>query len=120
MTELWVENRKIYTSALMDLFNREILAFEISDSPNLQLIEDTIEAARKKRKLKTLEGGLIHNDQGSVYRSLMYNKLSKNLKFISSMSRKANCWDNAVIESLFSKFKTECPCFYLEYSTESY
>lgn len=103
MTEIWVENRKFYISALMDLFNREIIAFEISDSPNLQLIEDTIKAARRKRKLKTLEGVLIHSDQGSVYRSLIYNKLSKELKFIPSMSRKANCWYNAVIESFFSQ-----------------
>src|SRR5699024_2691692 len=102
MTELWVENQKIYISALMDLFNREIITFEISDSPNLQLIEDTIEAARKKRNLKNLDGVLIHSDQGSVYRSLMYRNLSKELKFIPSMSRKANCWDNAVIESFFS------------------
>ena len=120
MTELWVENQKIYISALMDLFNREIIAFQISDSPNLQLINDTIEAARKKRKLKTLEGVLIHSDQGSVYRSLMYNNLSKELQFIPSMSRKANCWDNAVIESFFSQFKTEFPCFYPNNSRESY
>lgn len=120
MTELWVDNRKVYISALMDLFNREIIAFEISDSPNLQLIEDTIEAARKKRSLKTLDDVLIHSDRGSVYRSLMYNKLSKKLKFIPSMSRKANCWDNAVIESFFSMLKTEFPCFYPNYSRKTY
>ncbi len=120
MTELWVETRKIYISAVMDLFNREIIAFVMSDSPNLQLIKDTIEEARKKRKLKTLEGVLIHSDQGSVYRSLMYNNLSKELKFTPSMSRKANCWDNAVIESFFSQLKTEFPCFYPNYSRKSY
>jgi len=120
MTELWVDNGKVYISALMDLFNREIIAFEISDSPNLQLIQDTIDAARKKRKLKTLDGVLIHSDQGSVYRSLMYNNLSKKLKFIPSMSRKANCWDNAVIESFFSMLKTEFPCFFPKYSRKSY
>jgi|SRR5690625_3602402 len=120
MTELWVDNQKVYISALMDLFNREIIAFEISDSPNLQLIQDTIEGAQRKRKLKTLNGVLIHSDQGSVYRSHMYSDLSKSLGFTPSMSRKANCWDNAVIESFFSQLKVEFPCFYPNYSRASY
>lgn len=120
MTELWVDNQKIYISALMDLFNREIIAFEVSDSPNLQLIKDTVEAAQRHRKLKTLDNVLIHSDQGSVYRSHMYHNLSKSLGFTPSMSRKANCWDNAVIESFFSHFKVEFLCFYPNFSRASY
>ncbi|WP_461182270.1 IS3 family transposase, partial [Virgibacillus kimchii] len=120
MTELWVENQKVYISAVMDLFNREIIAFKISESPNQQLIKDTIEAAQRKRRLKTLEGVLIHSDRGSVYRSLMYHQLSSKLKFIPSMSRKANCWDNAVIESFFSQLKTEFLCFYPNCSRKTY
>ncbi|MFB9989318.1 IS3 family transposase, partial [Bacillus benzoevorans] len=112
MTEILIEQEKYYISALMDLFNREIIAFEIGSSPNTELIEATIEKARRKRKLKTLEGVIIHSDQGSVYRSFDHYKLSKTLKFIPSMSRKANCWDNAVIESFFSQLKTEFPCFF--------
>lgn len=120
MTELIVENQKIYISALMDLFNREIIAFEVSDSPNLQLIKETVEAAQRHRKLETLDGVLIHSDQGSVYRSHMYHDLSKSLGFTPSMSRKANCWDNAVIESFFSHFKVEFLCFYPNYSRLTY
>jgi putative transposase len=112
MTEVLVENKKYYISALMDLFNREVMALKVSSSPNQELIKATVEAAQKKRKLKSLEGVLIHSDQGSVYRSFEYNKLAQNLKFTPSMSRKANCWDNAVIESFFSQLKTEFPCFY--------
>jgi putative transposase len=112
MTEIQVEKEKFYVSAIVDLFNREVIAFETSSSPNKELIEATLIAAQKKRKLKSLAGILIHSDQGSVYRSYHYHKLSQNLKFIPSMSRKANCWDNAVIESFFSQFKTEYPCFY--------
>lgn len=85
MTELTVENQKIYISALIDLFNREIIAFEVSDSPNLQLIKDTVEAAQRHRKLENLDGVLIHSDQGSVYRSHMYHYLSKSLGFTPSM-----------------------------------
>jgi putative transposase len=97
---------------LMDLFNREVIALKISSSPNQELIKATIEAAKKTRKLKTLKGVLIHSDQGSVYRSFEYNKLVQKFQITPSMSRKANCWDNAVIESFFSQLKTEFPCFY--------
>ncbi|MEC1641127.1 IS3 family transposase [Schinkia azotoformans] len=112
ITEFLVGAKKRYVSAIMDLFNREILACEISSSPNYELVETTVRKAMKKRKLKDLEGVIIHSDQGNVYRSLNYHLLSKELHFLPSMSRKANCWDNAVIESFFSQLKTELPCFY--------
>ncbi|WP_255249827.1 IS3 family transposase [Bacillus sp. FJAT-45066] len=112
MTEIKVFNTKFYISALMDLFNREVIAFEISFSPDTELIKRTIEAGQKQRQLKDLEGVTIHSDQGSVYRSFEHNKLSRTLKFTPSMSRKGNCWDNAVIESFFSQLKVEFPCFY--------
>jgi putative transposase len=50
----------------------------------------------------------------------MYRNLSKELHFIPSMSRKANYWDNAVIESLFSQLKTEFPCFYPNSTIDSF
>jgi len=112
VTEVTVEQEKFYISALMDLLNREVIAFEISSSANFELIRATIEAAKKKRKLTSLDGVIIHSDQGNIYRSFHYSQLSKELKFIPSMSRKANCWDNAVIESFFSHLKVEYPCFY--------
>jgi putative transposase len=112
MTELIIEDKKWYISTIMDLFNREIIAFQLSDSPNQDLIEATLREAQKKRKLKSLSGVLLHSDQGSVYRSLRYNQLSEKMGFTPSMSRKANCWDNAVIESFFSQLKVEFPCFY--------
>ena len=97
MTEIMVEDKKFYISAIMDLFNQEVLALLVSSRPNQELIKATVEAVQKSRKLKTLEGVIIHSDQGSVYRSFEYKKL----KVTPSMLRKANCWDNAVIESFF-------------------
>ena len=61
MTEIIIDDNKLYASALMDLFNREILAFEISDSPNTALIYETIKSAQRKRKLPNLEGIIIHS-----------------------------------------------------------
>ncbi|MFC0272875.1 DDE-type integrase/transposase/recombinase [Metabacillus herbersteinensis] len=55
MTEIQIGQDKFYLSVIMDLFNREIIAFKLSSSPNLELIKATLEAARKKKKLKTLK-----------------------------------------------------------------
>lgn len=118
ITELKVHNRKLYISSMMDLYNREIVSFVVSYSPNQDLIERTVRMAMKKRGLTTLEGVMIHSDQGSVYRSYEYNKLSRDLKFIPSMSRKANCFDNAAKESFFSHLKTEFPFFFPVESSE--
>nr|WP_236953628.1 integrase core domain-containing protein [Jeotgalibacillus malaysiensis] len=62
-----------------------------------------------ERKLPSLDGIVIHTDQGSVFKATEYRILSRKLGFQPSMSRKANCWDNAVIESFFSHLKTEFP-----------
>lgn len=118
MSELVVKDVKFYFSALMDLHNREIIAFVISDSPNLDLIDETIRTAMKKRGLTDLEHVVIHSDQGSVYRSFKHHRLAVELKFTPSMSRKANCWDNACIESFFSHLKTEFPHHYPVESAE--
>jgi transposase InsO family protein len=112
MSELVVNDVKFYFSALMDLHNGEILAFIVSDTPNLELIDETIRKAMEKRGLADLENVIIHSDQGSVYRSFKHHRLAVELKFTPSMSRKANCWDNACIESFFSHLKTEFPHHY--------
>lgn len=118
MSEMVIKDVKFYFSAIMDLFNREIIAFVISDSPNLKLIKDSLYTAMKNRGLTDLKNIIIHSDQGSVYRSFNHHQLSKKLKFIPSMSRKANCWDNAVIESFFSHLKTEFPYLFPIQSAE--
>ena len=55
MTEIQVEQEKFYISAIVDLFNREVIALKVSSSPNQELIKATIEAAQKNRKLGSLE-----------------------------------------------------------------
>ena len=109
MSEITVKHVKFFVSALMDLHNREIISFVISASPNLDLIEETIRTAMANRGLTDLKQVIIHSDQGSVYRSFRHHQLAEELHFTPSMSRKANCWDNACIESFFSHMKTEFP-----------
>lgn len=62
-----------------------------------------LQGSTEKAKIGYIGGRSDPYDQGSVYRSHMYRNLSKELHFIPSMSQKANCWDNAVIESFFSQ-----------------
>lgn len=109
LTEFNYLNTKFYGCAIVDLFERKAVGFCLSFSPDALLVSETLTQAVQSRGLETLEGLIIHTDQGSVFRSNEYRRLVYELKFTPSMSRKANCWDNAVIESFFSQLKTEFP-----------
>lgn len=105
ITYLGFNGQKLYLSAIKDLYNNEIIAYEISRRNDLKLVMDTLKKARKKRKVK---GILLHSDQGYQYTSHQYNERIKKYKMKVSMSRKGNCWDNACMENFFSHFKSEC------------
>ena len=109
LSELTVKDVKFFISVIMDLHNREVIGFAISTHPNADLVELTVRQAMETRDLTDLKQVILHSDQGSVYSSMRHHKMAKELGFIPSMSRKANCWDNAVIESFFSHLKTEFP-----------
>ena len=94
-----------YLSTIMDLFNNEIVAYKLYNHQQTPLIIDTLKAALKVRN--NPEGVIIHSDQGSVYTSYAYQELVKKCHLVSSMSRRGNCWDNAVIESFHSNLKSE-------------
>ncbi|KLA29590.1 IS3 family transposase [Bacillus cereus] len=105
ITYLIFNGQRLYLSAIKDLYNHEIVAYEISRRNDLKLVLDTLKKARKKRNAK---GILLHSDQGFQYTSRQYNQLLKKYQMKASMSRKGNCWDNACIENFFSHFKSEC------------
>jgi putative transposase len=88
----------------MDLYNNEIIAYQISDRQDVQLVLKTLEMAVKERQPKQV---LLHSDQGAVYTSYAFQHLAKEKGIITSMSRKGNCHDNAVIESFHSSLKAE-------------
>lgn len=94
-----------YLSTIMDLFNNEIVAYKLFSHQQTPLITETLEAALIARDHP--EGVIIHSDQGTVYTSYAYQNLIKKHNLISSMSRRGNCWDNAVIESFHSSLKSE-------------
>ncbi len=89
----------------MDLYNNEVVAHKLYTHQRIPLIVDTLNEAFENRG--SPNGVIIHSDQVSVYTSYTYQNLLKEKNIISSMSRKGNCWDNAVIESFHSNLKSE-------------
>ena len=105
VTEFSVGDRKLYLSPVMDLFDRQIISYAIGTSPNLALANDSLRDA-----LATLEDRqkpLVHSDQGFQYQHTSWRRLLQNAGAVQSMSRKANCYDNAVIENFFGHLKEE-------------
>ncbi len=105
VTEFRVGDDKVYLSPVMDLFDRQIIAYSISRSPNLQMTNSSLRAA-----LATLDGQhpLVHSDQGFQYQHTSWRRLLHDAGATQSMSRKGNCFDNAVIENFFGHLKEEC------------
>ncbi|MGG4456507.1 IS3 family transposase [Brevibacillus porteri] len=94
----------LYLSTIMDLYNNEIIAYRISDRQDVSLVLETLEEAIDTREAA---GVLLHSDQGSVYTSYAFQNKAKEKSITTSMSRKGNCHDNAVIESFHSSLKSE-------------
>lgn len=105
VTEIKIADRKTYLSPIIDMFNGEIIAYNISDSPNLKMVMDMIHSA--KRKIKDVSGVTLHSDQGWHYQHMKYQKTLKKWGIMQSMSRKGNCLDNAVMENFFGIMKSE-------------
>lgn len=112
VTEITFGDTKIYVSALIDLFNREPIGFQVGYRSDVALMEETIRQAMNNRQLEDLNQVTLHTDQGNIYRAYRYRELSKELGFTPSMSRKGNCYDNAVVECFFSHLKVEFPLLF--------
>ncbi|EAA9727544.1 IS3 family transposase [Salmonella enterica subsp. enterica serovar Typhimurium] len=109
VTEFSIEGEKLYLSPILDLFNGEVIAYNISERPTMDLINGMLEKA-----LSTLganDSPILHSDQGWQYQMRSYQTKLKSYGIVQSMSRRGNCLDNAVAESFFGTLKAEC--FYL-------
>ena len=96
----------LYLSVIRDLFDCSIVAYKTSTTQNINLVLNTIRAAKAKEKVT---GELqLHSDQGFQYTSLAYFNLTKEYHIIPSMSSRGNPYDNAMAENFFSILKTEC------------
>jgi transposase InsO family protein len=93
-----------YLSVIQDLFNNEIVAWQLSRRNDIKLVLDTIDQWTRKRDVSE---AVLHSDQGFQYTSQSYNTRLEAFSVKGSHSRKATCLDNACIESFFSHLKTE-------------
>ncbi len=91
---------------IRDLYDNSIVAYKTGTEQNINLVLQTIRAAKKKEKV-TAELQL-HSDQGFQYTSQAYFKLTQSYSITPSMSRRGNPYDNALAENFFSILKTEC------------
>lgn len=106
VTEFNVQGKKLYLSPVMDLFNGEIIAYQIGRRPHYELVKDMLTSALSQ--LKSNDRPIVHSDQGWQYQMGHYQRQLAEKGLIQSMSRKGNCLDNAAMESFFGILKSEC------------
>ena len=116
VTEFKVCNDKVYFSPVLDLFNREVVSYSISLSPNLQQVRDMLTGLFAK--LPDTARPIFHSDQGWQYQHAEYQRLLAEHNITQSMSRKGNCHDNSVMENFFGLLKQEIYYGVIYYSYE--
>ncbi|GAB2527739.1 hypothetical protein GCM10008940_33080 [Microbulbifer agarilyticus] len=105
ITYIWVERRWLYLATVMDLYSRKIVGWSFGDSMTEQLVTEAMQMAIDARGVSP--GLIVHSDRGTQYRSNEYVGFLERHGIKRSMSRKGNCWDNAVMESFYARLKVE-------------
>ena len=105
ITEFSLFGKKLYLSPILDMFNGEIVSYNISERPHLGQVMDMLDKAFEKIPDNT--GLIFHSDQGWQYQHKRYQQRLKEQGIRQSMSRKGNCLDNAVMENFFGLLKSE-------------
>lgn len=98
---------RCYMSTIIDACTKELLAWVLSESLEIDFVLETVNIAIEKHGIELNTETLIHSDQGVHYTSVQFRTLLKDKELRQSMSRKANCWDNAPQESFFGHMKDE-------------
>ncbi len=105
VTYIWTREGWVYLAVILDLFSRRIVGWHLAPRLTRPLVLEALQAALRKRRPRP--GWLHHSDRGSQYASHDYQSVLEQAGAHCSMSRKGNCWDNAVVESFFHSLKTE-------------
>jgi len=106
ITYIWTREGWLFVATVLDLFSSSIVGLSMSER-----IADTLTQAALKQAIlrrNPAQGLVFHSDRGSQYASGDFKALLTSHKFLGSMSRKGDCWDNAVAESFFHTLKVEC------------
>ena len=98
----------LYLSMIRDLYDNSIVAYKTATQQTVNLVLDTIRLAMKREKKAVTAELQLHSDQGFQYTSQAYYNLTQEYGITPSMSRRGNCYDNAMAENFFSILKTEC------------
>lgn len=105
ITYVWTQEGWLYLAVVLDLFSRKVVGWSMSSRMKAQMVCDALKMAIWQRHPKA---GLIHHsDRGSQYASKEFRALLKLHGYKGSMSKKGDCWDNAVVESFFGTLKQE-------------
>ena len=105
VTEFNIKGEKVYLSPILDLYNQEIISYEIADRPQISSVMQMLQKAFKQ--LRPADKPLLHSDQGWQYQMGLYQTALRKQGITQSMSRKGNCLHNAVMENWFGIMKTE-------------
>jgi putative transposase len=105
ITEFKLFGEKLYLSPVLDLFNGEIITYTIGSRPTYSLVSDMLKKAFER--LPENHQLLLHSDQGWHYQMKQYRHALESRGIAQSMSRKGNCYDNAVMENFFGIMKSE-------------
>ena len=95
----------LYLAVVIDIFSRKVVGWSMNHTLHTSLVNNALEMAIKRRKPN--KGLIYHTDRGSQYASYEHKNLLEKYGIIQSMSKKGDCWDNAVAESFFHSLKTE-------------
>uniref|UniRef100_UPI0034DE804E IS3 family transposase n=1 Tax=Candidatus Thiodubiliella endoseptemdiera TaxID=2738886 RepID=UPI0034DE804E len=104
-TFVWTQQGWLYLATVIDLYSRKVAGWSMGKNNDTALVIDALSMAIKNKPRQ--QQVLLHSDQGSTYRAYEYLALFKANNITQSMSRKGECYDNAVAESFFNTLKTE-------------
>lgn len=116
ITYVWTAEGWLYLAVVLDLYSRRVIAWGMGSRLTQELATATLTMALARRR--PAAGVLQHTDRGSQYAATAYRELLARHGLTASMSRQANCWDNAVVESFFHTFKTEL-VYHRRYTTRA-
>jgi len=106
-TYIATEEGWMFLAVVIDLFSRKIIGWSMRADMHRDLVIDALEMAWFRRAPDRKAGLIFHSDRGSQYASEEFAKVLEHCTITPSMSRKANCWDNACAETLFGSLKVE-------------
>jgi putative transposase len=103
----YVETKEgwLYLAVFLDLSSRMVVGWSMSDNMTADMVLSAFDMGVQRQGCSPL---LVHTDRGSQYASAAFRAMLEELQCLQSMSRKGNCWDNAVAESFFGTIKKEC------------